>query len=508
MTDTAVRFHHVSKSFGTTRALDAVDLEIHCGEVHGLVGGNGSGKSTLIKILAGVLPADPGGSLEIAGRDVNLPGYNARAASDAGLRFVHQDAGVFPELSVMENLAVGRGFPTSRAGAVRWRDLRGRARAVLDRFEIPVAPDTPLVALGPALRMMVAIARALQDADDDEGILVLDEPTAALPAHEVDVLMEAVRRYARAGHTIVYVSHRLDEVRALADRVSALRDGRLVATVDAAPLTEEQLIQLVVGRDLDRVYPSMPEPDSAKPARVAVEDLHAGPLRGVSFTVREREVLGIAGLLGSGRSELLQTIFGALPVVSGEIRLDGRPLTARSPRDAMELGIAYVPEDRSVAAAFADLSVQDNIGAAQVTRYWHGLHLDRARERTEARASLNEFMVKAPSLMAPLSALSGGNQQKVILARWLRRRPKVILLDEPTQGVDIGARSEIYHLVRAAVEAGASVIAVSSDFEELARVCDRVLVIAGGRIAADLSGAELDPQRLTELTYATTEIAA
>jgi ribose transport system ATP-binding protein len=502
----AIRFRHVSKTFGTTRALDAVDLEIRRGDVHALVGGNGSGKSTLIKILAGVLTADPGGSLEVAGRAVELDAYDAPTAREAGLRFVHQDAGVFPQLSVMENLAIGRGFETSRVGAVRWREVRRQARAVLLRFEIPIAPDTPLVELGPAMRMMVAIARALQDAEDDAGILVLDEPTAALPAHEVEVLMDAVRHFARIGHTVVYVSHRLDEVLALADRVSALRDGRLVDTVDAAGMTEERLIQLVVGRDIDRIYPDMPEPDAAAGALIAIEDLHAGPLRGVSLTVGEREVVGIAGLLGSGRSSLLQSIFGAYRTHKGEIRLNGRPLRARSPKDAMDLGIAYVPEDRPVAAAFSDLSVQDNIGAAQVARYWRRLRIDRARERAEAQTSLTEFLVKAPSLAAPLTTLSGGNQQKVVLARWLRRRPKVILLDEPTQGVDIGARAEIYRLVRAAVAGGAGALVVSSDFEELSRVCDRVLVLADGRIVADVSGDELDPQRLTELSYSATEM--
>ena len=504
--DVAVGFRQVSKSFGTTRALDRVDLEIRRGEVHALVGGNGSGKSTLIKILAGVLAADPGGTIEVAGHAVDPGAHDAQAARAAGLRFVHQDAGVFPELSVMENLAIGREFPTSRLGTVRWRELRRQARVVLERFQIPVAPDTPLVALGPAMRMMIAIARALQDADGDAGILVLDEPTAALPAHEVEVLMDAVRHYARIGHTIVYVSHRLDEGRALADRVSALRDGRLVDTVDAAGMTEERLIRLVVGRDLDRVYPVMPEPDPAASALLAIDDLHAGPLRGVSLTVGEREVVGIAGLLGSGRSALLQSIFGALPTMKGEIKLNGRALRARSPKDAMDVGIAYVPEDRPGAAAFPDLSVQDNIGAGQVARYWRRLRIDRARERAEARTSLTEFLVKAPSLDSPLTALSGGNQQKVILARWLRRGPKLLLLDEPTQGVDIGARAEIYELVRAAVAGGAGAIVVSSDCEELSRVCDRVLVLADGRIVADVSGGELDPQHLTELTYSPTEM--
>ena len=507
MTEIAIRFGQVSKSFGSTLALDRVDVGIRRGNVHALVGGNGSGKSTLIKILAGVIAADPGGSLEIDGRSVDLRAYDARAARAAGLRFVHQDAGIFPQLSVMENLAIGRGFPTSRTGRVRWRYVRRQASAVLERFQIPAAPDTRLLTLGPAMRMMVAIARALQDAERDTGMLVLDEPTAALPEHEVAVLTDAVQRYARLGHTIIYVSHRLDEVLALADRVSALRDGRLVDTVDATAMTHEQLIQLVVGRELDRVYPNVSEPGATTDALLSIDDLHAGPLQGVSFAVGRREVVGIAGLLGSGRTELLQTIFGAIPKIKGEIKLNGQTLRARSPIDAMNIGIAYVPEDRPGAAAFADLSVQDNIGVAQVARYWRRLRIDRARERAEARASMTEFLVKAPSLTAPMTALSGGNQQKVILARWLRQRPKLLLLDEPTQGVDVGARSEIYQLVRAAVADGAGAIVVSCDFEELSHVCDRVLVLTGGRIVADVPSHELDPDRLTELTHSTMEIA-
>jgi ribose transport system ATP-binding protein len=444
MSDAVVRIKQVSKSFGTTRALDRVDLDILRGEVHALVGGNGSGKSTLVKILAGVHDADPGGTVETAGR----------------MRFVHQDAGVFPELSVMENLAIGRGYATTRVGSVRWREMRRRARVVLERFEIPVDPQAPVSTLGPALRMMVAIARALQDAEGDAGILVLDEPTAALPAHEVDVLIAAVRRYAHAGHTVIFVSHRLDEMRALADRVSALRDGRLVATVGAGTLTEQRLIELVIGRDLDRVYPELSDGNSRGEPLIAVDDLRAGPLRGVSFSVGRREVVGIAGLLGSGRSELLQSIFGALRRARGEITFDGRALRATRPRDAME--------------------------------------------RADARASLQQFLVKAPSPAAPLSALSGGNQQKVVLARWLRRQPSLLLLDEPTQGVDIGARAEIYQLVRAAVAGGAGAIVVSSDFEELAHVCDRVLVLADGQIVAQGSGHELDPHHLTQLAYTST----
>ncbi|WP_214404293.1 sugar ABC transporter ATP-binding protein [Pseudonocardia lacus] len=501
----ALRVTGLSKTFPGTRALDGVSIEVEPGHVHALLGGNGSGKSTLIKVLAGVHRGDPGGELAVGDAVVASDRTSPTWARAAGVHFVHQDPGVFPTMTVAENMAIGRGFETSRAGAIRWKALRRRTVGLLERFQIRATPDTPVGLLRPADRTMVAIARALQDQEGEhEGVLVLDEPTASLPASEVDVLLAAIRRYAVAGQTIVFVTHRLDEVIAIADRVSVLRDGRHVGTVDVAGRTESDLVEMIFGRPLDEVLPET-EPAGARERALEVRGLVAGPLRGVDLVLGRGEVLGVAGLLGSGRTELLTAIFGAMPIAAGEVLLDGRPVRFASVDQAMDAGLGYIPEDRAAEAAFPEMSLRENLSAGQVRRYWRGLRHRHGAEAADARGSIAEYGIRASGDQQPFSTLSGGNQQKAVLARWLRRTPRVLLLDEPTQGVDVSARAEIYAVVRAAVERGTSVIVVTSDFEELARVCDRVVVLAGGRIVAELSGTEMAPHRMTDLAFASTD---
>lgn len=503
-----LRISHLSKTFPGTKALDDVSLEVRRGEIHALLGGNGSGKSTLIKILAGVYQGDPGGEISVGAHRWPAEAASPAKARSADLHFVHQNPGVFPDLTVSENLAIGRGFETGPLKVIKWRSTHRRTERLLERFHIRATPQTPVAALRPADRTMIAIARALQDQEGaHEGVLVLDEPTASLPAPEVDLLLDALRRYAADGQTILYVSHRLDEVLGISDRVTVLRDGRHAGTVDTDQVDEAGLIEMIVGRSLDRVFPDMPEPSQGEVA-LEVRGLRTGPLQDVTFSLKRREVLGIAGLLGSGRSELLQAIFGAQPIEAGEILLEGRPVRFSHPRHAIRAGVAYVPEDRAADAAFADMSVRENLSAARVGQYFRGLRLRHRLERDDARRSIREFLVKTPTDAAPLSTLSGGNQQKVIMARWLRLAPSILLLDEPTQGVDVNARAEIYSLVRAAVEAGTSVIVVTSDFEELAHVCDRALVLRNGRVAAELLPPQIDSGRLTELAYTATEVAS
>lgn len=503
-----LRTLRLSKTFPGTRALQNVNLEVRRGEIQALVGGNGSGKSTLIKILAGVYEADPGGEIEVQGRSYHADSFTSAQAKAAKLHFVHQTPAVFPDLTVAENMAIGRGFETRGGAHIRWRALHQRTQRLLERFEIQASPQTLVGALRPADRTMVAIARALQDQEGEhDGVLVLDEPTASLPASEVDLLLAALRRHAAEGQTIIYVSHRLPEVLDIAHRVTALRDGRHVGTVDAAGLDEGRLIQLIVGRPLDRVFPDMPEVHDEQVA-LEVRNLVGGPIQGVSFKLLGDEVLGVAGLLGSGRSELLRMIFGAHPVTSGEILLDGRSARFKTAGQAMKAGLAFVPEDRTADAAFPDMSVRENVSAGQVAKYFSGLLLRHGREETDAQQSIKEFSIKAASDAQPISTLSGGNQQKVIVGRWLRRQPRVLLLDEPTQGVDVNARADIWALVRRSVEAGTAVMVVSSDFEELARVADRVLVLAQGRLVAEVRPPQLDAHRLTELAFTSTEVAS
>jgi ribose transport system ATP-binding protein len=475
----------VSKSFGPTQALRSVHLDLRVGEVHALIGGNGSGKSTLIKCLAGVHRADAG-TLTVNGTEYGLTDQTPDRARDAGLRFVHQDPGIFPALSLTENLSLGRGFEGS-SRRIRWRATHRRIREVLRRFGIEQDPRTLAAALSVPQRAMLAIARALQDQDSERGsVLVLDEPTAALPATQVQVLLTAIRGLARQGHAILLVTHRLDEVREVADRVTAYRDGRYVNTIDGAGLTESVLVELILGRKLDQAA-SVASPTTSSAGNVVeVRNLGGGPVTDVSFDVAAGEVLGIAGLLGSGRTELLQMIYGLLPKRAGTVTYLGKPANSPNPSKACREGMAFVPEDRAAEAVFPASTVLENLVKGHEHRYFKALWLRDRSERADAMRDIGRFNIRTTGPSAYIESLSGGNQQKVILARWLRQQPRLLLLDEPTQGVDVGARDEIYKLIAQAADQGCAVVVVSSEFEELARICGRVLVLAHGKIVAEM----------------------
>jgi ribose transport system ATP-binding protein len=498
-----LRVTGLSKSYTSTQALNAVDFTVRSGEIHALIGGNGSGKSTLIKILAGVETGDAG-TIQIGARTFDSGHYSSDQAHACGLRVVHQNLGVFPEMSVAENIALGYGFPTGFLRRIRWRRQRIRSAELLERFGVSISPRAPLGRLSKSDQTQVAIARALQGIEaDQEGLLILDEPTASLPDHESKSLLDRLRRYAESGEAIVYVSHRLDEILSVADRVTVLRDGNVVGTFPVGELDEPRLVELIVGSRL--AEESLATPSVAGGATVLeVRGLAAGPLRDVDLRISAGEIVGVAGLLGSGRSELLRAIFGDLARFDGTMEVDSTAFAPRHPSDAMSVGLGYVPEDREAAAAFMDQSVSTNISVTRLSSYWRRLRFDDRARRRDATRAMDTFFVKAGGARDPLRTLSGGNQQKVILGRWLQGEPKLLLLDEPTQGVDVGARADIYGLVRAAVTKGMSALVVASDFEELAQVCDRVVVIRDGRIVAEVAGAEMNADRLVELTYAST----
>ncbi len=485
----------LSKSFPGTQALADVDLDVRGGEIHALVGANGSGKSTLVKILAGVYRPD-GGVIRV-GERVFGGGLSPAEARAVGLHFVHQDLAIFADLSVADNIAIGRGFDTGPLGRIRWRSVRRHTSRVLDRFRIAARPDTPVGALRPSDRTMVAIARALQDQEGrHSGVLVLDEPTTSLPDADAGLLIAALRRFAEAGQSMLFISHDIDEALSFVDRVSVLRDGRKVATLDAAGLDRNQVVELITGRPVGRLYPA-PLQRADGGARLQVRNISVGPVEDVSFDVSAGEIVGLAGLIGSGASEILQAVFRARPPRAGSVTVDGTRLADR-PRDAIAAGVAYLPAERS-RAGFFDAGVRENLSAPEVARYWTHLFMSIGRERAEARDTIARFGIRATSEEQDLALLSGGNQQKVMLARWLRRDPQVLLLDEPTQGVDVGARAEVYELIRAAADGGTAVLLVTVDFEEIEGLCDRALVISDGWVVAELRKPDLDHQRLTEL---------
>lgn len=495
-----------SKTFGANKAVDSVSFELASGQVHALLGGNGSGKSTLIKLLAGIERADAG-RMEIAGRSIPLDELTPARAAAMGLRFVHQQRSTFPELTVAENLAIGgAGFPKGLGGRIHWREARRSAERALERFGIEAHPDQLLGELGPARQAMVAIARALQSVGEGEGILVLDEPTVSLPDTEVRLLLEAVRRQAERGQTVILVTHRLEEVFAVADNAILLRNGVLVDEVSPRSITRADLIELIIGRPIEELAPTGGATDG--PVALEVSGLVAGPVGPVDLTLRQGEVVGIAGLVGSGRSSLLKALFGVLPPELGEVRLDGEVLSLKSPKRAMQAGIAFVPESRAEDAAFPALTLTENLSVSVLPQYFRGGRMRGRRERRDARGLLQTYAIKAEAVEDPLDSLSGGNQQKAVVARWLRRDPRVVLLDEPTQGVDVGARAEIYGLIKRAVDAGAVALVASSDSEELAAICNRVLVLRRGRIVGEVQREQMTSNRIERLAHGEPEEVA
>jgi ribose transport system ATP-binding protein len=469
----AVRLRHISKSFGGVRALDGAHLEVLRGEVHGLLGENGSGKSTLIKVLAGYHDPEPGGELEVDGHAARLP-LRPGEARTLGLAFVHQDLGLIPSLSVVENLRLTE-LAARRGWRISWSGERRRAAEALARYGVGIDPRAVVAELHPLDRALLAIVRAMEDLGAG-GLLVLDEPTAFLPGAEAERLFALVRSIAEAGTSVVFVSHDLDEARRITDRVTVLRDGRTVGTVVSAETATEEFVAMILGG----------KPPAAAPARDATRAaerfVSVGGLRGevlddLSFGVGRGEVLGATGLAGSGFEELPYLLFGARRAAAGSLELAGASydLTRITPAAALDAGIVLVPSDRAREGAVGSLSVAENLMLPALDRYRAGLRLRRRRMVAAAGEVLSRFDVRPSDPHMLYESLSGGNQQKALLAKWLETRPSLLLLDEPTRGVDVGARPHIWALVRAAAADGAAVICASSDSEELATLCDRVL---------------------------------
>jgi ribose transport system ATP-binding protein len=484
----ALAVRRVSKSFEGLRALDQASLAVRPGEIHGLLGENGSGKSTLIKIIAGYHAPDSPVELAVGGRTAKLPLPPGRAR-ELGIAFVHQDLGLIPSLSVAENLWLDE-LAARRDWWISWRLERDRACQALARFEIYLDPGQPVARLRPVERALLAIVRAVEEMRSgpaERGVLVLDEPTVFLPDPERRRLLALVRGLAGEGASVLFVSHDLDEALEFADRITVLRDGRSIATVATEELDRNSLAELMTGRPLEV---AAARNSLSAPVAASVVGLTGDAVRSLSFDVRTGEVLGLTGLLGSGFDEVLYLLFGARPSRSGCLVLGGASYdtTSLTPARAVRAGMALVPADRELDASVGSLPIVDNVMLPVLDRYRTWLTLDRERMLRDTADLLSRFGVRPNEPRLPFRALSGGNQQKALLAKALNTGPRLLLLDGPTRGVDVGARAQIFGLIRAAAEAGAAVVCASTDREELDIVCDRVLVLADGRAVEERAG--------------------
>lgn len=467
----------VSKSFGATLALDDVSFELRPAEIHALVGENGAGKSTLVKILAAIHQPDSG-TILVDGEPAVLHGpAEARAR---GIAVVHQEPRLFPDLTVAENVFLGHA-PGGRRGLVDWRAMTRGARDIFASLGVRIDPDAVVRGLSMADQQLIEIAKALSV---EARVLILDEPTASLSAHEVERLFMIVRQMRNRGVAVLFVSHRLDEVFTLCDRATVLRDGRHVVTAPTSELTTADLVRHMVGRTVT-LFPKVEA--AAGALLLEVEGLGRGDaFQDVAFSVRAGEIVGFAGLVGAGRTEVARVLFGIDRADAGVVRLDGRPVAFANPSAALRAGIAYVPEDRHQDGLVLDLPIAENVTLPILPRLFPRLFVRNAREREVAARYAERFNVRATGVDQLVAALSGGNQQKVVLAKWLATEPRVLILDEPTRGIDIGAKVEVHRIVSELAASGLGIILISSDLPEVLAMSDRIVVMHEGRISAEI----------------------
>lgn len=491
----AVEMRSISKGFNGVNVLNDVDFEVRAGEVHALAGGNGAGKSTLMKILQGVYQADSG-SILVGGNPVEI--NSIQDAKAAGIGMVFQEFSLVPSLTVAQNIFLGA-EPQGRGGLIDDREAVRRASEVFKEMEVEVDPRTHVSKLGTAYWQLTEIAKALAQ---NATVLIMDEPTASLARHETEALFDLVARLKKRGISIIYISHRMDEVYRIADRITILRDGRRLLTEPLSNVTPEQIVEGIVGKKIEGqlTYQQREhDPASASPVLEARNLTCGKRVRDVSFTLHAGEILGLAGLMGSGRTELARVLFGIDSLESGEILIRGKKAVITSPRRAIAAGLALIPEDRRDQGLVLDHSVRDNLLLPLLDNIKRGPLLDAGAGRTLSGSLIKRFAVKVAHPNKPVRLLSGGNQQKVVLAKWLGTEPDVLILDEPTAGVDIGTKSEILDMIRELANAGKAVIVISSEYPELLAVSDRVLVLRDGSITRELKRSEIADEESLQL---------
>lgn len=491
----------IRKAFGGVHALRGVDFELRSGEVHALVGENGAGKSTLIKIITGALQADSG-YVRLQGREIG--GRTPGDVQALGIRCVYQQPALFPHLSVSENIALS--LEAHRAGArVDWAGRARRAAELLRRLGVDLDPSREVSTLTMPEQQLIEIAKAL---GAEARVLILDEPTACLTQRETDALFDAIAEAKGRGAGIIYISHRLEELARVADRVTVLRDGRAVATRAMADTPRAELIQLMVGREIGSVYPKLESHPAAPALELRGVGCAATGVSGVNLTVRAGEIVGLAGLVGAGRTELANVIFGLTPADEGEIVLRGKRVVIDSPAKARELGIGYVPEDRRRVGVIGAMPIAQNVTLPVLHEVSRAGLLDHAKEDEIAEGYRKQLGVKADGVGVLVDTLSGGNQQKVALAKWLATKPSLMILDEPTQGVDVGAKAEVHRLISELAANGLAVLMISSELPEVLGMSDRVVVMSGGTVAGELTRAEATQEKILALALTAHEGAS
>jgi ribose transport system ATP-binding protein len=475
-----LQVENLTKRFPGVTALDQVGMTVSCGEILAVVGENGAGKSTLMKILAGVERPDSG-RIELNGQPVEI--HSVHKALDLGIVLIHQELNLAENFGAGANIFLGR--EPHRWGFINFRRIESDSRGLLASLGLDISPRSLVEKLSIGHRQMVEIAKALSVR---ARILIMDEPTSSLTQHETQGLFRVIRDLRQRGVTIIYVSHRLAEVQQLADRVIVLRDGKNAGDLAGAAISHDRMVSLMVGREVSLFGGRRPRTPGKTLLEVKNLTTPAHPRNRLSFKVRSHEIVGIAGLVGAGRTELLQSLFGIDPPRGGTILLDGKPVAIRHPLDAIRAGLALVPEDRKLQGLILEMSVQQNVGLATLGRNARaGAFIDFDRERRDAVGMIQKLQLRPPNSRQSVQSLSGGNQQKVVLAKWLLLQPRALLLDEPTRGVDVGAKEEIYHLIEQAAEGGAAVLFVSSELPEVLGLADRILIMHEGRMAGELS---------------------